>query len=40
MYQSDIGPLDGDTWEGLIQAVFKKNMTAIRKWWHLLETLA
>ncbi|BCI77528.1 hypothetical protein ACPF3S_003304 [Vibrio cholerae] len=25
MYQSDIGPLDGDTWEGLIQAVFKKK---------------
>ncbi len=31
MFNSAIGPLDGDTWEGFIQAVFKKNMTAIGK---------
>ncbi|TOA28410.1 hypothetical protein CGK30_23380, partial [Vibrio parahaemolyticus] len=25
MFHTAIGPLDGDTWEGFIQAVFKKK---------------
>ncbi|ELN6892130.1 hypothetical protein [Vibrio cholerae] len=31
MFNSAIGPLDGDTWEGFIQAVFKKKYDSYRE---------